>query len=146
MTVSRISSYMTEDHRHCDELFANAENAVEQGDWEASRACFDAFATALDHHLEMEEKVLFPEFEKRTGIMQGPTQVMRLEHRQIRDVLDAARQALAERATEEYLGQTETLMVLMQQHNIKEEQVLYPLTDQAFGPATPEVLERMQAV
>ncbi|ROR29529.1 hemerythrin domain-containing protein [Inmirania thermothiophila] len=144
--MSEISSFMTRDHRDCDELFAAAENAVHEGDWEAARERFAAFADALRRHLDMEEQVLFPEIEERTGMVGGPTQVMRIEHQQMRDVIAAMEQAVADEDADEYLGQAETLMILMQQHNMKEEQILYPMSDQALGGDAAEVLGRMRAL
>ena len=46
------------------------------------------FQDALLHHFAMEEEVMFPAFEARTGMTQGPTAVMRSEHRQMTDLLN----------------------------------------------------------
>jgi len=69
---------------------------------------------------------------------------MRLEHQQIRDTFDEMNNALASGDLEEFLGQAETLLILMQQHNIKEEQMLYPMCDRALGSAAGTVLEAVQ--
>ena len=54
------------------------------------------------------------------------------------------RQALLHKDMEQFLGDTETLMVLMQQHNAKEEQILYPLSDQVLMGQREDVIERMR--
>ena len=46
---------------------------------------------------------------------------------------------------QQFLGMTETLMMLTQQHNMKEEQMLYPMTDQALSDGAA-VLAEMRAV
>ena len=130
-----ISEYMTEDHRRCDVSFANAEEAVSKEDFGAAQSSFGNFKQTMEAHFSMEENVLFPEFESQTGNSAGPTQVMRVEHRQIRALLEEMASTLAGQDVEGYLGHSETLLVMMQQHNMKEEHILYPMTDQALiGP------------
>jgi hemerythrin-like domain-containing protein len=73
----------------------------------------------------------------------GPTYVMRDEHAQMRDVLDQLAAALSRRDTQAYLGMSETLLMLMRQHNHKEEQILYPMSDHALSQVAPELLRRM---
>lgn len=131
--MSRISATMAQHHRHCDEEFAAAEEAVRRRDWSAAQGAFAAFGGDLETHLGAEESVLFPAFERSTGMAGGPTQVMRHEHRQMRGLLEQMRQALAGRDADGFAGAAETLLILMQQHNMKEENILYPMCDQALG-------------
>ncbi|MDQ5911319.1 MAG: hypothetical protein QG599_3416, partial [Pseudomonadota bacterium] len=124
--MGQITTFMSDDHRRCDHLFAAAEDAAAHGDLSACRTRFQEFQSAMERHFAMEEQTLFPAFEDATGNRMGPTRVMCLEHQQMREVLAALAEALAADDGEEYLGQAETLLILMQQHNIKEEQMLYP--------------------
>jgi iron-sulfur cluster repair protein YtfE (RIC family) len=39
---------------------------------------------------------------------------------------------------------SETLMMIMQQHNMKEEQMLYPMMDQTLGQAGAEIAEQIR--
>jgi len=140
--MASIETFMAQDHKACDERFARAEAAVSAGDWSAAAAEFAEFHTAMERHFEMEESVLFTAFEDRTGMTGGPTTVMRAEHEQMREVLGALADAVDAQATDEYLGQAETLNVLMQQHNIKEEQVLYRMMDEHLGAEVDTLLAR----
>lgn len=141
--MTDISTEFAADHRHCDHLFAAAEQSAASGDWPAADSQFDVFAGALEHHFTVEEQGLFPAFEARTGMTMGPTQVMRMEHLQMRKLLADMRDAIAKRNGDGYLGLSETLMMLMQQHNIKEEQILYRMADQALGAAGEEFVARL---
>jgi hypothetical protein len=49
---------------------------------------WQAFDRTMRHHFAMEEEVLFPAFERTTGMVRGPTMVMRMEHTQMRALLD----------------------------------------------------------
>ncbi len=133
--MPQIAHFMTDEHRECDRLFAEAEAAVAAGDWDEASARFDRFADLTLLHLRREEEVLFPEFEAQTGMTDGPTVVMRMEHDQMRALIDTMRQALTDRDPDAFLGDAETFMILTQQHDMKEEQVLYPMSDQALSDA-----------
>lgn len=141
-----ILEFMGSDHHACDDLFASAEEAVAKKDWDSARSLFDRFQAAMAHHLAMEEEVLFPAFEARTGMSMGPTQVMRSEHVQMRDLIANMGRAVAESDQDSYLGLSETLNMLMQQHNLKEENVLYPMTDQLLGGERDDLIRAMQAI
>lgn len=138
-----IIQTMTGDHRRCDDLFAKAEELVSQDNWELAGTAFTAFRDRTENHFVQEETVLFPAFEERTGQTMGPTQMMRSEHLQMRQLFAEMATALEQRSKDQCLGLADTLMMIMQQHNMKEEQVLYPMTEQVLGVDAAGVLERI---
>jgi len=144
--MTDITHYLTADHSHCDDLFAEAENAVASADWQNGQTHFHAFEAATLHHFAREEAVLFPAFEDRTGMRHGPTEVMRGEHVEMRETMQAMGEAIAKRDTDAYLGLAETLLMLMRQHNMKEEQILYPMADQALADTASEMVRQMETL
>ena len=144
--MSTISSFLTTDHRACDEEFADMENAVASGDWDLSAEKLNKFVTDLLHHFDMEEKVMFPTFEDVTGMIQGPTMIMRMEHDQMRQLLNALQEDLEKKDKNHFFGVSESLMMLMQQHNMKEEQMLYAMADVHLASLVPQVIENMKAI
>ena len=144
--MAGIGEYMINHHKQCDEVFARAEEAVGASDWARAKADFEAFAHQMDRHFEMEENLLFPEFENRTGHRGGPTQVMRMEHDQMRVVMHEMRAALEAKDAQQYLGLSETFLVLMQQHNYKEEGILYNMIDQVLGDQVEKLVSQLEAV
>lgn len=143
--MNLIVEFLSTDHRACDDLFSSAENAVALKDWASARSLFERFESAMAHHFAMEEEVLFPAFEARTGMSMGPTQVMRSEHEQMRGLIRDMAQAVAGSAQDGYLGLSETLNMLMQQHNLKEENMLYPMSDQVLAADRDALIQSMQA-
>jgi hypothetical protein len=131
--MTGIADRFTDHHRHCDDSFAAAEERAAAGRWEEARAAFDAFDADMALHFSSEEETLFPAFEARTGMRGGPTAVMRMEHEQMRRLIAEMRAALAARDAGAFAGAAETLLVLMQQHNLKEESILYPMCERALG-------------
>jgi NifU-like protein involved in Fe-S cluster formation/hemerythrin len=141
-----ISSYLTQDHRACDEEFANMENAVAAEDWAKAEELSNKFSKDLEHHFSMEEEIMFPAFEQKTGMMGGPTAMMRMEHDQMRGVVAQMNTALASKDKNNFFGVSESLMMLMQQHNMKEEQMLYAMADAHLANDVPAVVEQMKAL
>lgn len=139
-----IQQFMAGDHRRCDDIFVAIEQAIHANAWERAGAALASFQHAMLRHFEAEETLLFPAFEEQTGMTQGPTQVMRSEHEQLRELLDAAREALSAQDAEAYSGEAETLLIMMQQHNMKEENMLYPMCDQHLSSQADALLARMQ--
>jgi hemerythrin-like domain-containing protein len=130
-------------HRHCDDLFVAAEESAQRGDWAAAAPAFERFNDQMKAHFEAEEGLLFPAFEAATGMSEGPTQMMRYEHEQMRSLLAQLAEACAAHDGEGYAGVAETLLMLMQQHNMKEENMLYPMCDRALGAEAERVAAEM---
>ena len=127
-----IANYMTDEHRACDTTFAKAEEAVALGEWEVAGERFLAFSNETLLHFAKEEDTLFPAFEKQTGMTEGPTKVMRYEHEQVRGIIANMAKALESKDKDAYLSLAESAMILLQQHNMKEEQMLYPMCDRTL--------------
>jgi iron-sulfur cluster repair protein YtfE (RIC family) len=142
--MQTISDYMGERHRECDELFALAEEAVGNDDWDAAAKKFAAFHHGMEQHFIQEEATLFPAFEQATGMTMGPTYVMKNEHQNMREVFDEMKQAVEAKDADRYLGLSETVLVLMQQHNLKEDQVLYPMMDQSLADSAGQLIAQLE--
>ena len=142
--MTAIAEMLAAEHRCCDERFAATEEAAQAGDANRCRESFQQFQAAMELHFSKEEDELFPAFEQRSGITMGPTRVMRLEHQQMRETLAELDSTLASGNLEDFLGQAETLLILMQQHNIKEEQMLYPMCDRFLGGVAESVIQAMR--
>ena len=143
--MAGIKEFLTNDHRQCDESFAQMEEAVASESPEAISK-FEGFHEEMIRHFDMEEKVMFPAFENKTGMTQGPTQAMRNEHEQMRIMMTQMVEAIGAKNQERFFGLSETLMMLMQQHNMKEEQMLYTMAEQHLGAQNEQIVEEMKAV
>ncbi|MDS4028169.1 MAG: hemerythrin domain-containing protein [Candidatus Contendobacter sp.] len=142
--MTTLTQFLVDDHHRCDACFAAAEEKAQTGDPAGCHQRFQQFRAAMEHHFRQEETVLFPAFEQATGNTLGPTRVMRLEHQQMRQTWSEMEQTLAGGDLDEFLGQAETLLILMQQHNIKEEQMLYPMCDRVLGAIADSVIQDMR--
>ena len=141
-----IKQFMAQDHKDCDLLFAKAENAAAKEDWTTASQAFDEFVQAMERHLGIEEQELFPAFEEETGVVTGPTEMMRMEHDQMRVLFAEMKYAMEQKNSEDYLGIADTLLILMQQHNMKEEQMLYAMAQQHLDAEADTLIKEMEAV
>jgi len=140
-----IKEYMTTDHRECDNLYTPLEVALNDGDFEKALELFIPFKNAMLKHFAMEEEVLFPKMEEFMGSGEGPIYVMKMEHSQIRSIINQLGEAIEDKNQEKALGLGETFMIMTQQHNMKEEQILYNMAEQL--PIDKEkTLEEMKKV
>lgn len=138
---------MKNEHRECDTLFAQAEQAVASNDWDKAKIDFKSFSDETLLHFKKEEDELFVKFEQATGMSEGPTQVMRYEHEQVRGLLTKLNDALANEDKDSYLSIAEAMMILLQQHNMKEEQMLYAMCDRVLPVETKEaILETIKSL
>lgn len=139
-----LEEMLSADHRRCDDLFAGAEGAANAGDQESATDLFNQLDLGLERHFRMEEEGFFAELDRRMGFSGGgPVAVMREEHQQMRGMLIRMRSALEQSDLEDYLGASETMLYLMEQHNMKEEQMLYPMADEAYGGEAEELLKQL---
>ncbi|NMG72810.1 hemerythrin domain-containing protein [Parazoarcus communis] len=138
--MTPLATLMTNDHRACDHALASAEKHVLQRNWPAARLALGRFADMLSAHFDAEEQTLFPRFEAATGMTGGPTAVMRAEHAEMRILLDNLQAAIDGQDGDEFAGEAETLLIMIQQHNMKEENILYPICDARLAEQAGELV------
>ena len=143
--MSTIKEYLSSDHSRCDELFAQMEEKASKSLADAKDLCQE-FISQSERHFQMEERVMFVEFEQKTGMTQGPTQMMRHEHAQMRGLMKDMLGALEDGNKDKFFGNSETLMILMQQHNMKEEQMLYPMAQQHLSAESSRIVDMMESM
>lgn len=140
-----VTSFYAVDHDDIDGLLDEF-RAARNGDRPAAIALFREFKGRLERHIGWEDDILFPLFERLSGMQDnGPTVVMRREHRIIRALLDSIDATLQQDHASIDADESDLLEVLAA-HNMKEENILYPLIDRQISAADREALfTRMRA-
>jgi hemerythrin-like domain-containing protein len=144
--MQSILEYMSNEHVKCDEHFATAEQQVSKSNWQDASTAFNDFVNAIERHLQMEEQVLFRYIERSMGNSGGPIAVMRMEHSQMRGLLQTMAETLEKKDKDGFLGDSETLLILMQQHNMKEEQIVYPMAERLLANGQDQVIAEMESL
>jgi iron-sulfur cluster repair protein YtfE (RIC family) len=158
-TWTSVSACLEHDHRVLDAIVADVEGFVQGRDLVVAAEYFALFRRRLEAHIDAEETLLFPFFERATS-RNGPTSVMRREHGDIRQVMSALSAALAGgekspsgpcgcscSAKANPLALLDELKRVLESHNEKEERVLYPAIDAnaAIGGELTELVGRVEA-
>lgn len=132
-----VGNRLEHDHHRIDDGFARFARSL--GEASVDRTAFDEAAAGLRHHIYVEETLHFPVL-RAAGLM-GPILVMLREHGEIWDLLDATAAALDDSAA---AGEVQSLWprlaAVLEQHNAKEEQILYPAGDQHISVGDAELI------
>lgn len=142
-----VSDALAWDHDRLDALERDTFAELDRGDAARARCLFAEFARGLERHIAVEEAIVFPAFEEATGQppTAGPTAVMREEHRIIRSLLQEIAAELADPAASP-IDRRRSLAWILGEHNAKEEQILYPMTDATLGPDRADgIVRRIQS-
>ncbi len=131
---SGLAAFFEQDHRDCDARWVDVEELLDTLDVDAARVAWQKFDAGMRRHIAMEEEVLFPALESATRMDGGgPTAMMRMEHQQMRGLLDQIESAMESGDAEQAMDIGDTLLMLVQQHNIKEEGMLYPMAENVLA-------------
>jgi iron-sulfur cluster repair protein YtfE (RIC family) len=131
MNEKSVKDYFEADHDRLDGLFRQLQN-LKRSDYPKAKECFKEFKFGLQRHILWEEEILFPLFERKMGTTLGPTQVMRMEHRQIREYLESIHKKVQEQNPESD-QEEQMLLAVLSAHNQKEEDILYPAIDRSMS-------------
>lgn len=136
-----ITEFFEQDHDRLDELFKTFQQ-VKRSDFAKAKEAFKGFKAGLQRHIVWEEDLLFPIWEEKTGMSEsGPTPVMRNEHRQISQQLEAIHQKVEDQNPDSD-QEEQALLDLLGSHNRKEERALYPAIDQVTSVDERETVFR----
>ncbi|HET6204163.1 MAG TPA: hemerythrin domain-containing protein [Planctomycetota bacterium] len=131
-----ITDFFQQDHREIDDLYRDALERAREGEPAHALATFDEYDRNLERHIRWEEDLIFPAFEEASGLHgEGPTEVMRAEHREIRVLKQRLRAEIAvlrgrADGSAPLWRTARSLEKILGEHNAKEETVLYLACDQ----------------
>lgn len=129
-----VQAFFAHDHDRLDQLLETYRR-LKRVDFVKAKQAFKEFKFDLQRHIIWEETILFPLFEEKTGMRdQGPTVVMRAEHREIGRRLEALHDKVRRQDVDSGPEEQSLLQALFA-HNQKEENVLYPAIDRLSSAA-----------
>jgi hemerythrin-like domain-containing protein len=70
--------------------------------------------------------------------------MMRMEHQQMLQIIAQMKDAVEKKDKNHFFGLSETLMMTIQQHNMKEEQMLYRMIDVHLGSESELIIDKMK--
>ena len=139
-------------HKSLKELFLQHQEALLDGDLARARDRLEAFECTLLHHMRDEEDLLLPVYERAGAIAGGPPVLFTGEHKRMRELLAGFKQVLSsleqkpdgrKRGILWLLDRQATFKNLMEHHDLREANILYPTLDRVTSEAERrEILAR----
>ncbi len=127
-----INDELTTHHRALEDLLEKW-NTHRHHNKRHAQAVFDTFAEQLEHHIEIEEEIIFPEYESQFAASDSIIPMLIQQHRQLLERLEV----IGERTTESYGGTesgADSFRRLLDVHNATEEYTLYPWLNTILDP------------
>ena len=143
--MDTLGNYLAQDHARCDALLGQTERAVRAGQWADARRAMADFGYALERHLLIEERIIFPAFEHAVRDASYLTEAMRAEHLRVRAVCQRVADAVDGQSLQGFVEHAEALLLTLHQHSEKEEGVLYPMIERVLARRCPELLVAARA-
>ncbi len=141
MPERTISTIFDEDHDRLDALFKSFQT-LKRTDFPKAKSLFLEFKAGMRRHVAWEEDVMFPLWEKKSGMIGGgPTIAMRREHQEIQDCLESLHRKVQAQDLESD-REEEELLDLVDRHYMSEEEVFYPEMDHMISPEEREAAFR----
>lgn len=127
--MQTITDCLKADHHRLDQLLEETLAALERGDLGQLRVRFPEYARHLRDHMRFEEEFMFPVVERVLCNAEGPVCVMRRDHQELSDRLVGMAAALYIGAIDAFRDELLSLTLSLENHNGREERVLYPAID-----------------
>jgi iron-sulfur cluster repair protein YtfE (RIC family) len=130
-------------HRDLFELFAVHRDHVVGLEFGRALEALETFERELRSHMDAEERHILPVYEKRVGaVTGGDPQFFYLEHKNLLRNLETAKAELrrlaqdpkaGRRQAHEFIAAESMLLHLLEHHDLREKNVLYPKLDEALS-------------
>lgn len=136
--MGELATALTREHHEIDSGIEQFVAAAESNHFDAEP--LQRATTALRRHIYLEETFLFPPL-RAAGLMM-PIMVMLREHGALWDTMDAIDSDLAGSEPDQpaLMDQCRQLLAALDQHNTKEEPIIYPRADLDLDEATHDDL------
>jgi len=143
-----VAEFLQTDHKRLDNIFNGFLKAAQEKRWDEASKGFREFRIGLKRHIRAEEDILFPLFEKKTGMTEGgPTAVMKMEHKDIQELLDKILQLTDAKDDVQVPTAANRIVNILADHNMKEEHILYPESDEFLSEAEKsDVVKKAQLI
>ena len=148
-------SSLLEIHKDLKELFLEHQEALLDGDLIQAGHRLEEFERTLLDHMRKEEDLLLPVYERAGAIPGGPPVLFTGEHKRMRELLAGFKQALSsleqnpggrKRGILALLDRQATFKNLMEHHDLREANILFPALDRVTSAAERrEILARCGA-
>ncbi|MEK8089708.1 hemerythrin domain-containing protein [Thermithiobacillus plumbiphilus] len=143
--METLSQIFTEHHHLLDRLFDAARASIKGGDWMLAEPEFQHFRREIEKHMAVEESYLFPAMTAGADAQDiALVEILRKGHQDLRSFFEEILEAILSHDAEEALALMDTVSIILEQHDKREEDELYPAVDRLFTGQRGPVLQAVQ--
>jgi len=137
-----LTEWMARNHAILELQLDDVTRMVDDGELERADHHFPDAEEIVRRRIEIEERYVFPLFERITSTdAEGPTALLRWEHRELGQALGEMRVALEAGNATDFRRAREAFARVESQHRIAEDRLLFPLVDHVLdGNALAELV------
>ncbi len=135
-----VSELLSAEHDRLDLLLLEVIKLVSARRFNEARPRLSTFAFDLRRHIYLEDDVVYPRFEQLSGMIDGPTVVMRDEHRAIEHHLAGMIDAAMRDDRDGFDAEQEAMVAVLSDHTSREETQIYAVLDQRLPAAERDAL------
>ena len=142
--MDTTDNWLTHDHHKYDEMLSECEMAAEMADWKDAIRLFDEFIIELKLHMQLEDEVLYPLFEKKQN--DDEMSVLHEEHENLIRLLRDLICVIKTKNVDHFIDSLVPLHEAMNEHNKHEEIVFEHLGSDSLLTRRDEIIERLSAI
>lgn len=131
-----VAEFLIWDHDRLDRLLDEVNQNIAEGDWDRACTRIRQFRTGLFHHADQEDNVLWTAIGELSDEHYDLIQTMKDDHREFKDWVNEMVNAVEAHSRTEFENANANLLGVMVEHNMKEENVLYPFLDRRLDDST----------
>lgn len=140
------TNWLIHDHHKYDEMLTECEMAAEMADWKNAVHLFNEFIKELKLHMQLEDEVLYPLFEKTQDNSHDQITVLHEEHDNLIRLLHDLDSIIKTNNIDHFMESLLPLHEAMNEHNEHEEAVFQHLEDDSILMRRDEILGRLSAI
>lgn len=139
-----LAFFFEQDHRDCEARWVDVDELLATDDIELAQAAWFKYEASMHRHMAMEEEVLLPALDARGGVADhDAAKAILADHQKMRGLLEQVGEAIDDGDADEAMELGDALLMLVQKHNEREENTLYPWAESLLEDDWDEMSETL---
>ncbi len=144
--MNEQSNWLVHDHNKYDAILTECEMAAEMADWKDAIRLFNDFISKLKLHMQLEDEVLYPLFEKNEDDPNDEIPLLHEEHDNIVRLLRDLVCIIKTKNIDHFIESLSPLHKALNEHNAHEEDVFQRLGNNSLLMNRDEIMKQLSAV
>lgn len=144
--MNDTNNWLVHDHRKYDEMLTECEMAAEMADWKDAVNLFNKFTSELKSHMQLEDEVIYPLFEKKSPDAEDAMLELHEQHEDLVRLLTDLVSVIKNKNIDHFMESLIPLHKVMNEHNQFEEEVFQRLGNDELLMHRDEVMQQLSAL